>query len=941
MGNVMTANNGMGTLWVRCPLAAANKITRSRRIKIGWTMVRVELLPERPIQCFRCLEPGHVRNQCRSENDRARSCYRCGQNGHMARECMFPVHCIICAERNVRADHRMGGPVCKPPIKRRGKIVGNTRPGNESTSIQETSNRMKGILMEVETPINEANITIDRESRENSGTRSMAACSVRDNVQTIEEVFRMETDIDTMTQDPVNVQPSQEKFVWPAGERDWSGEGIIKETQEEKGEGGISRKDSATMIEGDFSLAVVSEPYTIPTGNNYWTANDRESVAIVWRPKSNALPCTPKAKGNHFVSVRWGDMMVIGTYLPPSINKREYKDALNEIEGWIIQVRGKPYIIAGDFNAKAKMWQSPITNNRGMIVTEWLEELVSGRFRKGNPSLTTDISRYGWNNKMQRIKSRLPRSKRWAIKKIDEDLFTAAIIAGSWPRREIIEEEDMETQARTMQKMMIQACDAAMPRSEPRQRKAMPWWTDELAQLRSEFTAAKRRIRRLRRNRVRLLDDFQIQMRLGEPYKTVLGKLRRWTPPFSESLEEDTLSRVLDGLFPPPIATAIKWREPELPLQGANAWKEEFQVKQEEIHYAVKRMMMKNIAPGPSGIPAKAWALATTSVMTVEIRRLFTECLKKGQFPDTWKNAKLVLLRKPGKPDNQAAGYRPICLLDEKAKLFERIITERIVDHLNDKGPNLSKRQFGFRKGKSTMDAIAMVREYMERAHEDNKVVIGVSLDIQNAFNSLPWETIEVALQKHRVPLYLRRVIRSYLDNRSLSFPKNNGMEGKRQVQRGVPQGSILGPLLWNIGFNTVMKEEDILRECAIICYADDTMVMSSGDDWEEATLGANMAVGTIIQKIQEMGLNVAPAKTEIVGFHNKGRLANTSVNVAGTLIKVGKKMKYLGLILDSRWNFKAHFEELAPKLERSAYSLGRLLPNLGGPSYGVRRLYS
>ncbi|XP_018316327.1 uncharacterized protein [Mycetomoellerius zeteki] len=99
-------------------------------------------------------------------------------------------------------------------------------------------------------------------------------------------------------------------------------------------------------------------------------------------------------------------------------------------------------------------------------------------------------------------------------------------------------------------------------------------------------------------------------------------------------------------------------------------------------------------------------------------------------------------------------------------------------------------------------------------------------------------------------------------------------------------------------------------------------------DEWHEETEGL-------------IGLEVSPPKTEVVGFHPKGRPAHTSVRVAGREVRVGTRMRYLGLTLDNRWKFEAHFLELAPKLDRAALSLSRLLPNIGGPNTKVRRLYT
>ncbi|XP_018367005.1 PREDICTED: uncharacterized protein LOC108763667 [Trachymyrmex cornetzi] len=159
-----------------------------------------------------------------------------------------------------------------------------------------------------------------------------------------------------------------------------------------------------------------------------------------------------------------------------------------------------------------------------------------------------------------------------------------------------------------------------------------------------------------------------------------------------------------------------------------------------------------------------------------------------------------------------------------------------------------------------------------------------------------------------------------------------------RGAKRGSPR--ILGPLLWNLGFNEAMKRGDLHLDCSVLCYADDTLVLSKGEDWEEATMEAEMAVETIVQRIQDMGLEVAPLKTEVVGFCERGRPANTAISVAGVEVLVGTRMKYLGLTLDTRWTFVPYFEGLSPRLEKAALALSKLLPNLGGPNRKARKLY-
>ncbi|EFN61739.1 hypothetical protein EAG_08063, partial [Camponotus floridanus] len=79
--------NGMGSVWIRCPLVSANALAQTGKIKIGWTIARIELLAKRPLQCFKCWEFGHARFSCRSPIDRSGHCYNCGIPGHTAKMC--------------------------------------------------------------------------------------------------------------------------------------------------------------------------------------------------------------------------------------------------------------------------------------------------------------------------------------------------------------------------------------------------------------------------------------------------------------------------------------------------------------------------------------------------------------------------------------------------------------------------------------------------------------------------------------------------------------------------------------------------------------------------------------------------------------------------------------------------------------------------------------
>lgn len=128
MGPIRTSQSGTGSVWLRCPLATANRLAAAGRILVGWSSVRVHLLEPRPLQCFKCLEKGHTRQRCPVEKDRSALCYRCGQPDHKAENCTAEPRCPVCADQGRGAAHRCGGHACKAPPRRGTRIEIPERP---------------------------------------------------------------------------------------------------------------------------------------------------------------------------------------------------------------------------------------------------------------------------------------------------------------------------------------------------------------------------------------------------------------------------------------------------------------------------------------------------------------------------------------------------------------------------------------------------------------------------------------------------------------------------------------------------------------------------------------------------------------------------------------------------------------------------------------------
>lgn len=139
-GPIRVLNNGLGAVWIQCPLAAALVVSRPGRLRIGWTIARVELLKSRPVQCFKCWDFGHVRYACKSAKDRSGLCFRCSAPGHSANECRADPRCAVCADRGRECAHRVGSDAClaraaSGPMGGRASSHGNT---GMSTGIETT-----------------------------------------------------------------------------------------------------------------------------------------------------------------------------------------------------------------------------------------------------------------------------------------------------------------------------------------------------------------------------------------------------------------------------------------------------------------------------------------------------------------------------------------------------------------------------------------------------------------------------------------------------------------------------------------------------------------------------------------------------------------------------------------------------------------------------------
>lgn len=187
-----------------------------------------------------------------------------------------------------------------------------------------------------------------------------------------------------------------------------------------------------------------------------------------------------------------------------------------------------------------------------------------------------------------------------------------------------------------------------------------------------------------------------------------------------------------------------------------------------------------------------------------------------------------MLLSKPGQRPDSPRAYGPIVLLDDAGNMLVRILAACIGQHLRRVGPGLWDAQFGCRKGRSTIAALLCLRAMVTEAVIGGGVLLAVSLDIGNAYNSLPFSSIREALRYQGLPLYLRRLLAEYLERHSVLYVDRIGHVVRTPMSCVVPQGPVLRPPLLNIAYDSSLRG-GLPSGLGVICYADDTLGYSSG----------------------------------------------------------------------------------------------------------------
>ena len=338
---------------------------------------------------------------------------------------------------------------------------------------------------------------------------------------------------------------------------------------------------------------------------------------------------------------------------------------------------------------------------------------------------------------------------------------------------------------------------------------------------------------------------------------------------------------------------------------------------------------LKNSSPGHDEIPSSILKEFFHLLGPVMLK-ICNKSLEQGIFPDSLKKAKIIPIFKAGDRKKQN-NYRPISILCSFGKILEKIVVSQLETYLNENNI-LTPHQFGFRRGISTENAVQNLLKQVYHAFDNGEFVISIFLDLTKAFDLVNRSYLLRKLYLYGVRDIENYWIRSYLTGRVQFTNIGDSCSSVLPVERGVPQGSIFGPLLFLIFINDLCNSSQFLKFCM---YADDTSLLCSSKNIYELIGKVNIELGKINSWFVANQLIINESKTKFMVFHRSKKLVPTvlpPIYINNASINRVYSFKFLGVVLDVNLKFKDHVLNVTKKISKFIPLIYRIRKYLNKP---------
>ena len=342
-------------------------------------------------------------------------------------------------------------------------------------------------------------------------------------------------------------------------------------------------------------------------------------------------------------------------------------------------------------------------------------------------------------------------------------------------------------------------------------------------------------------------------------------------------------------------------------------------ISEEEV-LEILKSLPTNKGTGPSSIPTK-FLLMIADLVIAPLSNLINVSFSTGVFPDILKTAKVIPLHKGGSTQ-ELNNFRPISLLSIFDKIMEKLMHKRLYSFIEEHNI-LFKNQFGFRKGSSTAHSLIEITEKIKESIDNGKFGCGIFIDLKKAFDTVNHKILLSKLEHYGVRGNILKWFESYLTDRKQYVFYNGISSTTKSLSCGVPQGSVLGPLLFLIYINDL---PNISEKLSFFLFADDTNIYYESDNLLdlEKTVNEELKKLCLWLNINRLALNVG--KTNFVIFRaNKKLTHNVTLVMNKKALEQKDHVKYLGVLIDQHLKWNYHISNISKKISRGVGILAKL----------------
>ena len=349
----------------------------------------------------------------------------------------------------------------------------------------------------------------------------------------------------------------------------------------------------------------------------------------------------------------------------------------------------------------------------------------------------------------------------------------------------------------------------------------------------------------------------------------------------------------------------------------------------EDFVTAELKLLSRNKSPGPDELNPSLLKDGAP-FLSAPLTHLLNASLKTGHSPKDWKRARITPIFKTG-DKLSVKNYRPIAVLSHLMKILEKAVYSQAFDFIQAHRI-LHEQQSGFRPRHSTNTALLDVRDYLLQNIEEGYLTGALYLDLKGAFDSVSHQILIFKLSMYGFSGNELNWFRDYFTDRQQCVKISGVTSNYLPVNRGVPQGSLLGPFLFSLFINDVC-ELPFNINTKIALYADDTAIFCKSRSLPiaEKILQKELQTISIWLKKNELSLNVKKTKAMLIGTLGRVRNRRLNLTMEGDQIEQVNEFKYLGVIIDQHLTWKGHIDMISSKISQTIgyiYRIKKFLPN-------------